>query len=234
MTLPVFKWNGLSAVNGRGLSLEMAELAQGGDAFFFARIPTTDVAGGMVLAGAGFRVIDAAITLQWAGQGVVARSDVSVALARLEQHVAVADIAQSCFRWTRFHLDPAISDDTANLVKRRWIANYCSGRRGAALYVAELDGAVAGFLAVLESSIGERRVAHIDLIGVAPASQGRGVGAALVRRFVDDWSGRVQQLRVGTQLANTGSIRFYEDNGFRAAESAYVLHAHYRDGKIST
>lgn len=231
---PVFKWTGeLGELREGRLSAEMAERAEGGDTFFFAKLPTSDVAQSMILARVGFSVVDTAITFNWAGEdrGTLP-SGVAVGLARPEQHQAVADIATRCFRWSRFHLDPQIPTELANLVKRRWIESYCLGRRGSALYAAEVDGATVGFLAVLESAVLGRSVASIDLVGVASEHQGRGVGAALVRRFVDEWRGRVSELRVGTQAANIRSIRFYERIGFRAVESTYVLHVHYRHGKI--
>lgn len=216
------------------LSAEMAKLANGGDAFFFAKLPTGNVAQSMILARVGFSVVDTGITFAWAGEdGGAPPAGVSVGLVRPEQHPAVADVAGRCFRWSRFHLDPQIPVELANLVKRRWIENYCLGRRGSALYAGEVDGATAGFLAVIESTVHGRPVASIDLVGVAPEHQGRGVGAALVQRFVDEWYGRVSELRVGTQAANIQSIRFYERIGFRAVESTYVLHVHYRHGKIS-
>lgn len=230
---PVFKWTGQSEETAEGrLSAEMAELANGGDAFFFARVPTCDVSQCMLLARAGFSVVDAGVTFAWAGGGEAPSPDVSVGVARPEQHETVAEIAGRCFRWSRFHLDPRIPVELANLVKRRWVENYCRGQRGAALYVGEIGGAIAGFLAVIETPVGDRSIAAIDLIGVAPEHQGRSVGTALVRRFVDEWRGRAAELRVGTQAANVQSLRFYEFNGFRAIESSYVLHAHYCNGEI--
>ena len=94
------------------------------------------------------------------------------------------------------------------------------------LYVGRIGGAIAGFLAVIESRVGTRSIAVIDLVGVSPEHQGRRVGTALVRRFIEEWRGRAAELRVGTQAANVQSLRFYERNGFRVVQSDYVLHAH--------
>jgi dTDP-4-amino-4,6-dideoxy-D-galactose acyltransferase len=230
---PVFKWTGQVTPAAEGqLSVEMAELAKRGDAFFFAKVPTTGVAQCIGLARAGFAVVDVSITFALAAEGGTRPPDVVVRAARSsEQHKAAADIAASCFRWSRFHLDPRIPVELANLIKRRWVENYCRGQRGEALYVGEIGGKVAGFLAVLKSTVGGRTTAVIDLIGVSLEHQGRGVGTALVRHFVDEWRGRSEELRVGTQAANIQSLRFYERNGFRVVDSTYVLHAHYRDGK---
>lgn len=233
MGCQVFKWS--SRVKGPGeeeLACEMAELAQGGNAFFFAKLPTRDVVQCMALARAGFAVVDSAITLAWESGGGMIPADIKIAAIRPEQHDVVAEIAGSCFRWSRFHLDPHVPSELANLIKRKWIENYCKKVRGDALYVCEVDGGVAGFLAVLKMREGDRLIAVIDLIGVAGNYRKRGIGAALVNHFIQEWQGCVNELRVGTQAANIQSLRLYERHGFRAVDSNYVLHAHYQNGKL--
>lgn len=66
--------------------------------------------------------------------------------------------------------------------------------------VAEMDGRLVGFLFgwVAESEFGmPGATAWIDLIGVDPAYRGRGVGQALVERFI----GGGQELRAIRQVA---------------------------------
>jgi ribosomal protein S18 acetylase RimI-like enzyme len=88
------------------------------------------------------------------------------------------------------------------------------------LLVGAAGPAPTGFLAVLET--GDARV--IDLVGVAPERQGRGVGSTLVDAFVRRHRGH--ELVVGTQLANVPSLRLYRRAGFAIARSAFVLHRH--------
>ena len=45
-------------------------------------------------------------------------------------------------------------------------------------------------------------------------------------RFGEAESPNVKLLRVGTQLANTGSLRLYEGLGFRQCQAQYVFHYH--------
>ena len=98
--------------------------------------------------------------------------------------------------------------------------------------VAEWDGVPVGFLAVLAAEVKGCSCRVIDLIGVSNSHQGRGGGRELVDYFRQLYAGKCDLLRVGTQVANIPSARLYERCGFRLAESAYVLHAHVKDGKL--
>jgi dTDP-4-amino-4,6-dideoxy-D-galactose acyltransferase len=210
----------------------MADLAGSGDAFFYAKLPTNCVPECVALARAGFAVIDTAITLSSSGNEQTSAGDYDVGIASREQYKEIPKIAETCFRLSRFHLDPKIPLSAANSIKRRWVESYLQGTRGSALYAAARGGQVAGFLAAIEHSVQGHLTAVIDLLGVAEEHQRRGAGAALVRHFVNHWCGRASELRVGTQAANIGSLRLYENCGFRIVESSYVLHAHYRQGEM--
>jgi ribosomal protein S18 acetylase RimI-like enzyme len=86
--------------------------------------------------------------------------------------------------------------------------------------VAELDGRVVGFLLgwVGESEFGIGvPTAWIDLIGVDPAYRGRGVGQALVDRFVDGGQSLRAIRKVATLIdLDQADIReFFVRRGFR-------------------
>jgi ribosomal protein S18 acetylase RimI-like enzyme len=160
-------------------------------------------------------------------------SDVTIVSLRKNHRLAVSDIAGRCFKYSRFHLDPWISDSKANLVKRAWIENCCNGHRGKDVYTALINELPVGFLAVIESY--EESVAGcIDLIGVAPEYQSGGVGTALLGHFVAHNEQDYTLLRVGTQIANKPSLALYQRYGFRVAGANYVLHAHIKEGSLIT
>ena len=142
---------------------------------------------------------------------------------------AIEQIAAHCFTFSRFHLDPNIGLTRANEVKRQWARNACRGR-ASAVYVARQKHQVRGFLAVLESKSDNGTDAIIDLVGVDAACQGQGGGRALSMMFIDQWRGRANRLRVGTQISNIRAMRLYESIGFRITETSYVLHAHVKSG----
>lgn len=185
------------------------------------RVRADDPASVGVLEHAGFRVVDVNMTLERDGWAGLASTGV-VAPATPDQHGELLRIAGSCFRYSRFHLDPLIPRELADRVKREWVRSYVEGTRGVELLAAEHEGRPAGFLAVLEARDGAR---VIDLVGVASDAQSRGVGEALVTAFAQR-HGEGRTLRVGTQAANIPSLRLYEKLGFRIASAHYVLHCH--------
>lgn len=232
---PCYKFVGSNAVpmNIGRLRNETAIIAGAGNAFFFAKHETNLIGGSACLERAGFSVVDTNMTMEWRANcfSPHATSDIIIVDARPEHYVKIQNIAQQCFRYSRFHLDPLFPANIADLVKRRWVESYCGGTRGAAIYLALAKNEPIGFLAVLETD-DNLRVATIDLIGISPEYQGRGVGSTLVNHFIKNWCGRVAKLRVGTQVANIPSLSLYERCGFRIISSAYVLHAHYRNGVL--
>lgn len=192
--------------------------------FAYAKVPVENVTEVARLEAVGFRVVDVNMTFSRAG-GEITAPVAPVVRVEPSTAPAVLAIAGSCFRYSRFHLDPAVDDALAHRIKREWVRSYAEGRRGHSLWAVFDGGNPAGFLAVLASEADGKRRAVIDLIGVAAASQGRGFGRDLTRFFIREFSA-YDELLVGTQAANAPSMRLYESCGFRASRAAYVLHRH--------
>jgi ribosomal protein S18 acetylase RimI-like enzyme len=197
-------------------------------AFCFAKVPAADVASVAALENTGFRLVDTQVTLERGAEPAPAAPRVEVRLAEPRDRDAVLNVAGSSFRFSRFHQDPRIGLKAAHAVKRAWAASCLDGQRGEEVLVALDQGQPAGFLAVLLA----QDAAVIDLIAVAAQSQRRGIGGALVDAFIGRWRTRAARLRVGTQQANTASLRLYEGCGFRAVGTTRVLHAHWCDGRV--
>jgi len=221
------------------IKLGLLDRAGRGAAFFSAKIPTRDVAAVTNATRAGFSVVDVNVTFDWkdvakdvSGNGACGDGNLITETASVDDAAAIEAIAGHCFAFSRFHLDPVIGLERANEVKRRWARNACRGR-ASAVYVARRQSTVTGFLAVLESKSGAGNDAIIDLVGVDADHQGQGAGRALSRMFIDQWRGHADRLRVGTQISNIPAMRLYESIGFRAAETAYVLHAHVKNGALA-
>jgi dTDP-4-amino-4,6-dideoxy-D-galactose acyltransferase len=202
-----------------------------GRALYYVKVPTQQINTVRCLSEHGFYVVDVNVTLSRTlhptpytlhppYKGVIVQ-DIESA-----HYDAVLGIAGSCFKYSRFHLDPAIPDRFAHAVKRAWVQSYIEGNRGERLLVALLDGQPAGFLAVLQTMVRGEPCRVIDLIGVHHRCQGQGVGKALVTFLIEDSGGCYPAIRVGTQAANIPSLRLYESLGFHMQETTYVLHAH--------
>jgi ribosomal protein S18 acetylase RimI-like enzyme len=177
---------------------------------------------------AGFFPVDVAVTL---ARPPVAAAPAGapacdLAPAGPEHRDGVLAIAAAAIRGSRFHLDPLLPDGLADRIKRAWSDNCLRGLRGVGMTVALSDGAVAGFLAAGETRRDGLRARVIDLIAVHPDRQGRGIGRTLVDAFVREHGPHADLLLVGTQAANIRSLRLYEEQGFRVAETRFVLHFH--------
>jgi len=198
-------------------------------AFYYSKLPTERVGDVSALTRLGFSVVDVSVTLERRGSALTGkpiRNVVAVRESRPTERADILEIAESCFVYSRFHLDPQIPNEVANAVKRAWVDNYCKRQRGDRLFVAEIDGTPVGFLAAIRRMVGKQRAWIIDLVGVHRDYQRRSVGRALVDCFVRESHADADMLKVGTQAANVPSIALYEKCGFRVAETAYVLHAH--------
>ncbi len=226
---PVFKVIPVEPILGTDLVAQ----ARGGQAFFYTKAPTTDMATVRALTVAGFAVVEVNVSLEREPGATTGPADgCEIRDIRPGEHPAVMDIAATTFIYSRFHLDPLVPKTAADAIKREWVRNYCEKKRGDQLLVALADGEPAGFLAALQIMLGGAPVRVIDLIGVAKNCQGRGIGKAMVNRFVRDSVGQCQRVRVGTQVANIPSLRLYETCGFRIVETQYTLHAHARNGQV--
>jgi GNAT superfamily N-acetyltransferase len=199
-------------------------------AFYFAKVPILDVTSVAALTSVGFFLIESslALTLPLAAFQPAPSSVAAIDVSDVEPrwHTDVLDVAGSCFRYSRFHVDPAFAKPVADRIKREWIRSYIDGQRGDRLLVAHAEGKVVGFVATMVAEREAGPAAVIDLIGVSVNQQQRGVGQRLVQAVAAVYASRCSTLEVGTQASNIPSVRLYERLGFRLVRSGYVLHLH--------
>lgn len=202
-----------------GRELDVIPTPQESPCFVDARIPATDVETVGRLQSAGFRLIDTTIQLErsvWP----IARSRTS-RYATPDDRARVASIAENNFTFSRFHLDPQISKSVADKIKREWASNYFNGSRGDHMVVAEVGGEVAGFTQFLQQ--GELLI--IDLVAVDARFRGKGLARDMIAFAESKFEG-IEQLRVGTQAANSRSLHAYISNKFQYVNASYVFHHH--------
>ena len=59
-------------------------------------------------------------------------------------------------------------------------------------------------------------VVWIEELYVRPESRGQGIGTALLRHVLAEYSGKVRRFRLETEPENTGAVRLYRKLGFRS------------------
>lgn len=213
------------------------DLTQASDSrrsFFYVKVPVERLDLLHALNKSGFKIVDVNVTFECMPRktDIDVSSRTNVHIARQEDRDKTLDIAETCFSYSRFHLDPLISTDLANLIKREWVANYFKGERGEQILIAEQNTKPIGFLAITKVISGNKSIRVIDLIGIQSDYRRKGAGRQLIGFFINDSVGKFDLLRVGTQVANVPSMNFYQRCGFQIHESAYVLHAHVHDGRV--
>ena len=212
----------LAAIIGRPAFVVDGADAPDEPGFYTAKVPVADVVRVAALERRGFSVVDVNVTLARTASEAPGDPTVAVEAAGPDDTDALVAIAESCFRWSRFHLDPAVPNELADRVKGEWVRSAAAGHRGIELLAARERGRAVGFLVVVETP--ESRV--IDLVGVDADAQRTGVGFALVEEFVRRHGPSHKRLLVGTQIANTPSLRLYARAGFALESATYVLHRH--------
>ncbi len=212
--------------------MDFAGMPTNTGSFYTAKVDVGEVERVDELLCRGFRVVDTALTFQ----SDVHRRPITphhrstefiIDSVTPEDVDAVVEIAASTFRFSRFHLDPHFSDFVADRIKGEWARNLARGERGAGCLVARKAGRVVAFLGYLHADAQAPAIV-IDLIAVDGAEQGQGVGTAIVEVLQAKAGLHGRAVLVGTQAANRGSVRLYENLGFRLHSAAYVLHRHMR------
>jgi len=165
----------------------------------------------------GFRPVEALLTLQRDLTGNEQPAETE--LAGPGDTDACVAVSGEAFTFDRLHRDPQVPDTLADGIREAWVRNDLNGR-GDACLVARTDGAVSGFnLCLLNGD-----TAVIDLIAVAPAHQGKGIGGQLVAGALHHYRDRAARMQVGTQADNAASIALYAKAGFSIIQSQTTLH----------
>jgi ribosomal protein S18 acetylase RimI-like enzyme len=211
--------------------VEPVDQQQGAPSFYAAKVDVKDIARVDDLSMRGFKLVDTALTLRRevqagdAAAGLVPSLDLVIDEATSDDVDAVAAIALSTFRFSRFHLDSRFPNDAAGRIKREWARNLASGNRGAGCLVARRSGRVVAFLGYLHAD-DPGPMTVIDLIAVDSTEQGTGVGTSTVSALLVAAGRQGRGVLAGTQAANRASVRLYESLGFRLDSASYVLHGH--------
>jgi ribosomal protein S18 acetylase RimI-like enzyme len=171
---------------------------------------------------AGYALIETAVTLEKDIESTSC-SNGNVRFAIPTDENDVRRIAETTLKQSRFHMDPLIPRCYADRIKADWAGSFFAGARGTHMVVATDGRQSLGFLLLIHRE--EQLI--IDLVGVEPKSQGRGLGTAMLDFAATHIDGPRRYV-VGTQLHNVQSLAYYTRYGFRIVRGNYTLHRHFR------
>tara|TARA_Y100001958_G_C21105417_1_gene454055 strand:+ start:64 stop:786 length:723 start_codon:yes stop_codon:yes gene_type:complete len=191
--------------------------------FVFSKVNTTETEVCHSLENANFRLIDTNVNfvlnkeIKYATEP---KSNFKIRFADKMDRKTVAYIAKKNFNYSRFHLDPLISNKIANQIKLNWAQNFFNGLRGDYMIVAVLNKLPVGFLQLILN----KNDLIIDLIAVEKRIQGKGIASSMIHFAQNNL--KCVNIIVGTQISNVGSINLYNKLGFELHKSFYVFHYH--------
>jgi GNAT superfamily N-acetyltransferase len=188
--------------------------------FAHCRIDRGNGAADANLRQAGFAFVEELVTLELnLSTYPTGKLPAGIEIAGTDAAAEVGVLAARTFQHDRFHADPRISRNIADTLKEAWARNNTAGRSDTT-FVARKDGKISGF----NSCLLRDRTAIIDLIGVGPEFQGKGLGGRLVDAAITHYAAKATSMRVGTQRNNTSSIQLYTGRGFREVGSGLTFH----------
>lgn len=160
----------------------------------------------------GYRLVDVRLDFIHPGGAPDAAPEAAIRPAQPGDLPALEAIAGQIYGDTRFYYDPNFDPRKCDELYRTWIRVSCEGY-AAAVLVADLDGAVAGYV-TCHLDVADHS-GRIGLVGVHPQAHGRGLGQALVRAALTWFAGQgAQPVSVATQGRNIAAQRLYQRCGF--------------------
>lgn len=175
-----FTVTSLAALKKLMTQLQQTHKLKKGD-LLVSKIPLVDYSKIHLLDQAGFYFIEQAITLNidlssWNANSFLFpnNSEYQLIPAMLPDKKAIKDIAGSIFTDDRFHLDPHIPKERADLRFEMWIENSFHNADTVYKFI-DTEGTIIGFFIVNE----EKEFAEFRLAGLHPLYKGKGLGKML-------------------------------------------------------
>ena len=138
---------------------------------------------------------------------------------------ALRQMASVLHHDTRFYFDKHFDRSQCDRLYETWIEKSCKGW-AQAVFVVGANEELAGYISChLEKAQTANKETMIGLLGVAEAHTGKGLGSALVRKFLA-WSAelRAERATVVTQGRNLAARRLYQRCGFKLFSSQVWFH----------
>tara|TARA_B100000902_G_scaffold398294_1_gene464564 strand:+ start:1054 stop:1767 length:714 start_codon:yes stop_codon:yes gene_type:complete len=202
-------------------NLEKKDLPKG-KKFIWSKIPVQNIKSLICLQKLGFYLVDTNIQLSLSSK-IFQKKNSNIRFAKPSDEFGVRAIAENSFKYNRFNKDPNISKEVVCKIKEEWAGNFFSGKRGKWMIVVEQDSKIIAFLQLIEK---KQDTIVIDLIAVDEKNKGNGLAKEMISYAYINCLKNNGIIEVGTQIANTPSIKLYLKLGFRIISAYYMIHMH--------
>jgi len=138
--------------------------------------------------------------------------------------VILLDIAKNSFVIDRYHSDPNLSSEKADIYYETWINNSFDGYADN-IVVAVIDDMPVGFTTCNLPKKGDiNKSGTLVLSAVSEKSRGKRVYTSMIYEGVKWLSDKSNEVKVGTQIDNYPVQKTWNNLGFYLQSSNYVLH----------
>ena len=193
-----------------------------GQIFVWTKVPVNDVEKLILLQKLGFYIVDTNVQFS-ISEKIYPINNANIRFAKSGDESQIRSLAKNSFKYNRFYKDPNISKDIASKIKEKWVGNFFLGKRGKWMIVIEEKAKIIGFLQIIEK---EKNTILIDLIAVDEKNKGKGLAKDMISYAFKNCLKNEGVIEVGTQIANSSSIKLYSKLGFHINSASYVLHFH--------
>ncbi len=202
----------------------LRNLASDGVSLLTARISSARTQDLEHLQRVGFNVVETTFSPVFSGKlGEAKRSEFAVRTSSDDELEDIMGLAREAFTVSRFHNDPHIPDEMANLRFANWVKNAASSDSQVLLSIVNTSNELVAFF-ISETSNEE---AYWHLTAIAPAFRGRGLAMEVwqsVMRVQSELG--VQRFRTTISSANLPVVNLYPRLGFRFENPQTSLHLH--------
>jgi len=136
---------------------------------------------------------------------------------------AIAKLAQKSFSYSRFHLDPHLDNQKANILLSKSAINSVLDGFVDVMFVAEIKGKIAGYYSAKKKYIQEFELVIGDAVISAVGSeyQGKGIFSELDTHLLNWFSDNVNIAEMGTYLINYPVHRTWIKKGLRLVRGSH-------------
>ena len=193
-----------------------------GQIFVWTKVPVNDVEKLILLQKLGFYIVDTNVQLS-ISEKIYPINNANIRFAKSGDESQIRALAKNSFKYNRFYKDPNISKDIASKIKEKWVGNFFLGERGKWMIVVEENSKIIGFVQLISKN---QNTIIIDLIAIDKKSKGKGLAKEMISYAYENCLNKDGIIEVGTQIANTPSIKLYSKLSFHMNSASYVLHMH--------